>query len=69
MNRLKGLGEIDAEVMNKTTMDPKTRNIVNVTVDDAKEAERMLLRWMDNDVTPRKEMISEQLPSYLDFSE
>lgn len=69
MNRLKGLGEIDAEVMNKTTMDPKTRNIVNITIDDAKKAETMLLRWMDNDVNPRKEMISEQLPSYLDFSE
>lgn len=69
MNRLKGLGEIDAEVMNKTAMDPKTRNIINVTIDDAKKAEKMLLRWMDNDVNPRKEMISEQLPSYLDFSE
>lgn len=69
MNRLKGLGEIDAKTMHETTMNPESRNILKVTVEDAKSAEKMLLRWMDKDIEPRKEMINKQLPNYIDLSE
>ena len=69
MNRLKGLGEVDAHTMRETTMDPKTRKMVKLTTSDARVAERMLLDWMDNDVDPRKKMITEQLPSFIDLSE
>ena len=69
MNRLKGLGEIDAITMHETAMNPETRNLVRVSINDAKEAEKMLLRWMDTDVKPRKEMINNQLADYIDLSE
>lgn len=69
MNRLKGLGEVDAITMHETAMNPETRNLVRVSINDAKEAEKMLLRWMDTDVKPRKEMINNQLADYIDLSE
>ena len=69
MNRLKGLGEVDAHTMRETAMNPETRKLVKFTVEDAKKAERMLLDWMDNDVEPRKKMINEQLPGFIDLSE
>ena len=69
MNRLKGLGEVDAHTMRETTMDPETRKMVRLTTEDAKVAEKMLLAWMDTDVEPRKRMITEQLPSFIDLSE
>lgn len=69
MNRLKGLGEVDAHTMRETAMNPETRKLVKFTVEDAKKAERMLLDWMDNDVEPRKRMINEQLPGFIDLSE
>ena len=69
MNRLKGLGEVDAYTMRETAMNPETRKLVKFTVEDAKKAERMLLDWMDNDVEPRKRMINEQLPGFIDLSE
>lgn len=69
MNRLKGLGELDAETMHNTTMNPETRSLTRLTVDDAKVAERMLLNWMDKDIEPRKKMITSQLPNYIDLSE
>lgn len=69
MNRLKGLGELDAGTMHSTTMNPETRSLIQLTVDDAKEAERMLLDWMDKDIAPRKTMITKQLPQYIDLSE
>lgn len=69
LNRIKGLGEMDAHIMKETTMDPKTRKIVKLTVEDARASERMLLDWMDNDVEPRKRIINEQLPGFIDLSE
>ena len=69
INRLKGLGEVDAHIMNETAMNPETRNLIKVTIDDVKKAEDMLLRWMDDDVQYRKEMINEQLHDFIDLSE
>ena len=69
MNRLKGLGEIDAETMHETAMNPKTRNLLRITVDSAINAEKMLLAWMDNDDAERKELITNQLADYIDLSE
>lgn len=69
MNRLKGLGELDAQTMHETTMNPETRSLTKLTVEDAKEAEEMLLDWMDKDISARKRMITEQLPNYIDLSE
>lgn len=65
INRLKGLGEVDADTMHYTTLNPETRNIIRLTVEDAEIVEKMILDWMDTDVEPRKDMISTQLPSFL----
>lgn len=69
LNRLKGLGEVDAHVMHETAMNPETRNLVQIKVDRAEEAYKMLNDWMDNPVEPRKDMINVQLPSYIDLTE
>lgn len=69
MNRLKGLGELDAQTMHETAMNPETRNLLRITVNEAKQAEKMLLDWMDNDIQPRREMISKQLPDYIDLTD
>lgn len=69
LNRLKGLGEVDAHIMHETAMNPETRNLVQIKVEKAEEAYKMLNDWMDNPVEPRKDMINVQLPSYIDLTE
>lgn len=69
INRLKGLGEIDSPTMHETTMNPETRNIIQVSAKDVKKVDKMIQDWMGNNVDARKEMISEQLYKYIDLSE
>lgn len=65
LNRLKGLGEVDAEVMYNTTMNPETRNIVRITVEDAAKMHSMVNDWMGEENLRRKEIITEQLPAFV----
>lgn len=65
INRLKGLGEVDAETLYETTMNPETRNLIQLTSDDAKKMSDMVVDWMGESVDRRKEMIAEQLPNYV----
>lgn len=69
LNRLKGLGELDAQTMHESTMSPKTRNIIQVVTKDVKKLDKMIIDWMGSAVDSRKEMIENQLPSYIDLSE
>ena len=55
--RYKGLGEMDADQLKETTMDPRNRTLRRLTVDDAAEAERVFELLMGSDVTPRKEFV------------
>ena len=64
MARCKGLGEMTAEVMSETGMNPQTRNLTQVTIDDIKAMQRAFDVWMDVDVTGRKEIISTELYKY-----
>lgn len=64
INRLKGLGEVDAETMEATTMNPKTRNLIQLTTEKAEDF-LMIDKWMNDDVEPRKEMINNQLANYV----
>ena len=55
--RYKGLGEMDAEQLADTTMDPRHRTLRRVTVADAEYAERTFELLMGNEVAPRKDFI------------
>ena len=61
ISRCKGLGEMTAEVMAETGMNPKTRNVTQVTIDDVKSMQKAFEIWMDTDVTERKRIIETEL--------
>ena len=57
VQRYKGLGEMDADQLAETTMDPRHRTLRRITVDDADDAARVFDLLMGSDVAPRKEFI------------
>jgi len=59
IQRYKGLGEMDADQLAETTMDPRHRTLRRVRIADAERAERTFELLMGNDVAPRKDFIVE----------
>jgi len=61
INRFKGLGEMDADELFETTMDPEKRSLIKVTIEDAMLAEKRVSVLMGDKVEPRKEWINENV--------
>ncbi|MBQ2946753.1 MAG: DNA topoisomerase IV subunit B [Bacilli bacterium] len=59
--RYKGLGEMDANQLWETTMDPNTRSLIKVSINDAALAEKRVRVLMGDKVEPRKEWIEENV--------
>jgi DNA gyrase/topoisomerase IV subunit B len=62
VQRFKGLGEMNPSTLKETTLDPRTRTLLRITIDDAERTEASIQTLMGKDVQPRFEFIMSRAP-------
>ena len=69
LQRSKGLGENEPDMMWETTMNPETRRLIRVEPEDAKRTSEMFDVFLGNNLEGRKEYISENGYKYIDLAD
>lgn len=69
IQRSKGLGENDSDMMWETTMNPESRRLIQVTPADEEETRVMFETLLGDDIAARKEFIAENGPKYMDLAD
>lgn len=67
INRAKGLGELDTDIMDEFGVNPNTRHITKVSIDDVEEMVKSFEIFMDDDVSLRKPIIEQELDRYVEI--
>jgi DNA gyrase subunit B len=69
VNYLKGIGELNSIDMYNTALNPDTRQMIKVTIEDVEKMIKNFDVWMSDDVTDRKKYITEHLHEYINDEE
>lgn len=69
VGRNKGIGELEFDILSATAMNPETRSLLQVVINDEEEMVHMFDKWMNDSVTERKEHIENNLDKYVNSAE
>ncbi len=67
ITRFKGIGEMNSDQLWDTTMNPETRKLLQITIDDLESTDEYFSLCMGNEVEPRKAFISENAENFISY--